>query len=65
MTDDEFPALVDSRKACEILFGSNERKNVYRLYAMIERGDIAARKLGDRWFIPGHEMERFTTSQNA
>jgi hypothetical protein len=26
---------------------------------MIDRGEIAARKLGDRWFIPRAAMETF------
>lgn len=42
-----------------MLFGSGDRKNLYRLYAMIDREEITAKKLGDRWFIPRAEMEKF------
>jgi len=42
-----------------MLFGDDDRKHFYRLYAMIEREDIIARKMGRNWFIPRSEMEKF------
>ena len=59
------PLLLDSRAACKILFGSNARKNKYRLYAMIDREEIAAKKIGDRWFVPGAAMQKFIDEQQG
>ena len=56
---EELPLLIDTKRACMMLFGDDRRKNFYRLYTMIDRGEIAARKLGDRWFIPRAAMETF------
>jgi excisionase family DNA binding protein len=58
---EELPLLIDSTQACKMLFGSDQdpRNMKYRLYAMIERGEIAATKLGTRYFIPRAEMEKF------
>jgi hypothetical protein len=53
------PLLIDSKTACQMLFGDDDRKHFYRLYAMIEREDIIARKMGRNWFIPRSEMEKF------
>jgi hypothetical protein len=51
------PLLIDSSQACEMLFGADTRRNRYRLYAMIARGEIKGRKFGERWYIPRREME--------
>ena len=56
---EELPLLIDSKQACEMLFGSNDRAMKYRLYAMIEREETAATKLGTRYFIPRAEMQKF------
>ena len=61
MTD--LPLIIDSTTAVEMLFGGRKRKYYYRLYEMIEREEIAAKKIGDRWFIPGKEMQRFIDEQ--
>jgi len=53
------PLLIDTKSACRMLFGDDDRKHFYRLYAMIEREDIIARKMGRNWFIPRSEMEKF------
>ena len=55
----DLPLLLDTRLACQMLFGSGDRKNLYRLYAMIDRDEISAKKLGDRYYIPRAEMEKF------
>ena len=55
----ELPLLIDTKRACMMLFGDDRRKNFYRLYQMIERGEIGARKLGERWFIPRAAMQQF------
>jgi hypothetical protein len=59
MIETDLPLLIDSKQACRILFGDDKRKNFYRLYAMIELGEIAGRKLGNRWFIPRSAMQQF------
>ena len=51
------PLLIDSSRACELLFGADNRRNRYRLYGMIPRREIKGRKFGDRWYIPRVEME--------
>ena len=48
-----------------MLFGSTKRKYYYRLYEMIDREEIAAKKMGDRWFIPGPAMQRFIDEQSG
>ena len=58
MTKD-LPLLIDTGLACEMLFGSSYRTDLYRLYAMIEREEIGAKKFGGRWFIPRAEMQKF------
>lgn len=55
----ELPLLIDSKTAVQMLFGNNDRKNLYRFYAMIDREEIAAKKIGDLWFVPRAEMEKF------
>jgi hypothetical protein len=56
---DNLPLLINTKQACNMLFGNDDRKNFYRLYTMIKRGEISTRKLGDRWFIPRAEMQQF------
>jgi hypothetical protein len=56
---DALPMMIDSRQAVQMIFGSTDRKHYYRLYEMIEREEIGAKKLGDRWFIPGTAMQKF------
>jgi len=58
-TDTDLPLLIDSRDACLKLFGDASRKNFYRLYQMIDRDEIGAKRLGDRWFIPRREMQKY------
>jgi hypothetical protein len=55
----ELPLLIDTKRACLMLFGDDCRKNYYRLYQMIELGEIGGRKLGNRWFIPRSAMQQF------
>jgi len=55
----ELPLLIHTGLACEMLWGSSHRTDLYRLYAMIEREEIGAKKLGGRWFIPRAEMQKF------
>ena len=61
----DLPLLIDSRAACEMLFGSADRKHFYRLYEMIEREEIGATRLGDRWFIPKNSMKKFIDEQSG
>ena len=60
MTDpasaEDMPALVDTLSAAQIIFGDSRRKNLHRLYMMIRRDEISARRIGGRWFIPRAAM---------
>jgi len=58
MTDENLPLMIDSSQAVKMIFGSTDRKYYYRLYEMIEREEIGAKKLGDRWFILGASMKK-------
>jgi len=66
---EELGPLVNARKSCEALFGSTDRTSAradrYRLYAMIDRAEIKAVKIGERWFIPKAEIERWLDGANT
>lgn len=54
--------LVRLRAACEYLFGNSDESTKMRMYRMIDRDEIVARKFGTRWFIPREEIERIAGS---
>ena len=56
---EELGPLVSARKSCEALFGSTDKADRYRLYAMIGRDEISAKKIGNRWFVPQAEIVRW------
>ena len=43
--------LLTTREATMMLFGAYEKLQRYRLYSMIENGDVRAHKLGRRWYV--------------
>ena len=66
MTD--LPLLIPTNDAIEMLFGRTEdrskrRRQLYRLYEMIDREEIGARKIGDRWYIKGSSMKDFVDDE--
>ena len=65
MTDTELTPLVSAVKACEALFGSRGTTDRYRLYRMIDREEIGAKKIGRRWFIPRTEVERWLDGKDT
>jgi len=65
VTDENLPLMIDSRQAVKMIFGSTDRKHYYRLYEMIERKEIGAKKLGDRWFILGTSVKKLIDENTA
>ena len=54
--------LVRLSAACKYLFGNADESTKMRMYRMIDRDEIVARKFGTRWFIPREEIERIAGS---
>ena len=57
MTDhavEEFPTkghLLTTKEASLLLFGVDAKNQRYRLYSMIDNGEVRAHKLGRRWYV--------------
>lgn len=59
ISTEELGPLLSGRKACEALFGSSRKADRERLYAMIDRKEITAKKIGERWFVRQAEVVRW------
>ena len=53
--------LVNSTQACSMLFGNSTESTKMRLYRMIKRDEISARKFGRDWWIPRTEIARIAS----
>ena len=54
--------LLTAQQACAELFVGHEahvKKNLYKLYRMIDRGEIEGGKIGSLWHVPRSEIDRF------
>jgi len=68
-------ALCTTREACERLFLNKARRDrgeihatradMYRLYRMINKGQIKAKQVGERKYIPDAEIERLTNGSDT
>ena len=53
--------LLTAQQACAELFTGHEahvKKNLYKLYRMIDRGEIEGVKIGSLWHVPRSEIDR-------
>jgi hypothetical protein len=57
--------LVNVTDACEMMFGNSTEATRMRLYRMIERDEISARKFGRIWWIARSEIARITSPATA
>ena len=57
--------LVNVTGACTMLFGNSTEATRMRLYRMIERDEISARKFGRIWWIPRVEIARLSSPEAA
>jgi hypothetical protein len=53
--------LVNVTNACTMLFGNATEATRMRLYRMIERDEISAKKFGRIWWIPRAEIARLAS----
>tara|TARA_R100001163_G_C5007952_1_gene154822 strand:- start:293 stop:508 length:216 start_codon:yes stop_codon:yes gene_type:complete len=56
MIDLENKMLFSAKEVCQILFGSTDRTSFYAVYGMIERGDLDAKKVGERWYVKRNSL---------
>ena len=53
--------LLTAQQACAELFAGHEahvKKTLYKLYRMIDRGEIEGGKIGSLWHVPRSEIDR-------
>lgn len=53
-------ALLSPREASLLLFGTDSKSQVNMLRTMLHKGIIKGKRLGGRWYITQHEIERIT-----
>ena len=54
-----YSPMITPREACLFLFGKDDRTTVQRLYRMIKRNQIKARRCGGTWYISRQVLHDF------
>tara|TARA_E500000305_G_scaffold111692_1_gene126810 strand:- start:2589 stop:2795 length:207 start_codon:yes stop_codon:yes gene_type:complete len=64
MTSVSLPALCTVKRTAKELFDDDSQSAKNRIYVWIETGELKANKVGNRYYIPRREIERYLNPTN-